>query len=422
MEPKYQPFSQQKRFHDDRYDVFARLVSAATGGGKTACGLAEALYWTLECPGSVGLILEPTYGMLNRILLGDAIPSMLDSSLEACPLVRQFRRDILMAEWENGSRWWLLSLEEPERVEGPNIDWIWADEYRLVGGSGPVAQPKQTLAWQSLIRRLRGSTEGRRKGYPVGIWVTTTPDQPGSVLHTHFEDSTNKFYVKDSRVYRWDLNANIKLREEWRKEVIASYPPDSGLYKRFVKGLFAEVGGITFAFDGTKHILEQRPRPGFFKTMIYGVDYGWTNPAAIVAIGFDGDGRAYIVDEYYQARESLETQIQEGKRMVADWGSGQFICDRSAPQNIDAMQKAGLLAVADESKREEGINELSARFPDAGDGRPRIFVYKGCVNTISEFQSYDEQVKANDHATDATRYALSYGRRGPASAVWRELA
>ena len=413
MEPTYDPFPQQKKFHDDRYDVYARLVSAATGGGKTACGLAEAVYWTFECPGSVGLILEPTYGMLRRILLGDAVPYLFGGPLESCPLVRRFHHDIMCVEWETNSRWWLGSLEEPERNEGPNIDWSWVDEYRLVGGSGPVAQPTQRVAWQVLTRRLRGSPEGRRRGYPTGIWITTTPDQPGTVLHKRFEDLKSEDYVSESKVYRWDINANIKLREEWRKRVEQSYPKDSGLYKRFVLGQFAEVAGGTFSFDGSKHILGKLD-PDQFRRISYGVDFGWTNPACILAIGFDGDDRAFVLDEFYQSRTSVETLIQAAKEMESTWGRGTFWCDRSEPATIEEYRKAGLDARPDQSKRDEGIRLLGGRFPDAGDKRPRIFVHKSCVNLISELQAYDESVKANDHAVDAARYVVANQNTGQA--------
>jgi hypothetical protein len=64
-------------------------------------------------------------------------------------------------------------------------------------------------------------------------------------------------------------------------------------------------------------------------------------------------------------------------------------------------------AVADESKRDEGIRMLGGRFQVVGDGRPRIFVHKCCVNWISEAQIYDATKKVFDHAMDATRYALA---------------
>jgi hypothetical protein len=52
-------------------------------------------------------------------------------------------------------------------------------------------------------------------------------------------------------------------------------------------------------------------------------------------------------------------------------------------------------------KREDGLLELGSRLTPASDGKPRRFVSKRCVNRISELLEYREDVKENDHASDA---------------------
>jgi hypothetical protein len=141
--------------------------------------------------------------------------------------------------------------------------------------------------------------------------------------------------------------------------------------------------------------------------MVYGVDWGWSNPACILAIGLDGDDRAYVLEEFYQRRASLETIIKAAEELQERWGAGKFVCDRSEPRSIEEFRRAGLNAVPDGSKREEGVRELGGRFQAAGDGRPRIYVHRSCVNFISEVQVYDETKKEFDHAIDACRYGLT---------------
>jgi hypothetical protein len=41
----------------------------------------------------------------------------------------------------------------------------------------------------------------------------------------------------------------------------------------------------------------------------YAVDFGWTNPSAIMVDGFDGDGRLWILDEFYKTQASTEDLI-----------------------------------------------------------------------------------------------------------------
>ena len=422
LRPDYDPFLQQVAFHEDRYTVKHRLVSAATGGGKTKCGFAEVLYWTLECPGSTGLIMYPTFRMLRNILLAQTIPETLGMELANYPLVQDFNKMEFMVNWKAvegediGTKWILLGLDEPEIAEGMSVDWAWVDEFRLIGGSGPSAVMKQQTVKETIIRRLRGSVYGRKRNYPVGFWVTTTPDEPGSPLHKAFEDPKTKF--ENCKVYRWGIDANIKLSEDWRKEVKASHVPGTGLYNRFVLGLFAMVGIGSYAFDGSIHIFDQYPPRTQIVDVQYGVDWGWTNPSVVLAIGFDYDGRALILEEFYQARTSIETLIRAAKEMRDRWEpatqgnpKGIFWCDASEPGNINEFRKAGLNAIANETKRDDGIREMGGRFPKSGDGKPRLYVHRGCVNWISEVQVYDSNLKQGDHAMDGTRYVLANKRK-----------
>jgi hypothetical protein len=287
----------------------------------------------------------------------------------------------------------MIGLDDPESAEGPNVDWIWSDETRLVRHT--------ETAWQVWMRRLRGSQPGK---YPIGLWLTTTPDAPGSFIHRKFEDPKTR--LEDSKVYRWSLDDNNLLTEEYKNGVKSSH--SGGLYKRFVLGLFAAVAAGSFNFDYSKHVISETPEPKFVK---YGVDFGWTNPSAIVAVGFDNDMRAYVLDEFYQRQVRVEDLIREAQQLQKQYGKGTFVCDKAEPRTIQEMQRAGLNVQAYKGKRDESIREVGGRLEDAGDTKPRLFVHRGCVNLISELQTFNADKKENDHAVDALRYAVTQGKR-----------
>jgi hypothetical protein len=138
----------------------------------------------------------------------------------------------------------------------------------------------------------------------------------------------------------------------------------------------------------------------------YGVDFGWTNPTAVVVTGLDGDGRVYVLDELYEKQLKTEDLIRALRDFRQVYGEGEILCDPSAPETIDAIRRAGLKASGYHSKREDGLRELGGRFQKAGDGKPRIFISQKCVNLISELSEYKEDMKQNDHAVDALRYSL----------------
>ena len=391
---RYYPEPKQELFHNDRYRIRHRACFCGVGAGKTICGLAEVIGILLENPGAVAYGFEPTYKMVRRILIPTLESKyLLGNPVESNPLVVSYHRSDGYLQLIEGQTFWFGSLEEPEYAEGANVDVIWIDEAQYI---------RRFAECQDVVlRRLRGSGKTERDITCSIVTTSPPPLVPDCRLYDFYENPEKRNI--DSKVYRWSMLDNVHLSDKYKQEILATH--HGALAKRFVEGLFAPVGTGSFDYDSTIHEFKQL-QPNIIQQVIYGVDFGWTNPSAIVCVGFDGDGRAYILDEFYQNRTQTETLIQELKEMVASYGQGKIICDRSSPATIDMLHTAGLNAVADESKRDDGIRELGGRFVVQGDGKPRIYVASKCVNFIHEVMVYNSEIKENDHAIDALRYAI----------------
>lgn len=232
----YVPHKAQQPFHKGRHQHKFRLLCGGTGSGKTFAGVVEDVYWCVKNDGIVGYIFEPTYPMVKRILI-PTLETLLGFPLESSPLIDNFNRGDMRLTFVNGSTLWMGSLDNPERAEGPNIDFIHVDEARLIRNFDK--------AWRVIQRRLRGSGGG----HPIGAWVTTTPDHPGSPLHQFFEGRDRD---PDSHIYRMSLMDNIHLDQSYIESVKRAHT--GGLYKRFIEGLFADIAGGSFEFDYTIHV------------------------------------------------------------------------------------------------------------------------------------------------------------------------
>jgi len=391
---RYYPFPKQQAFHRDRYKVRHRAVFSGVGGGKTICGCFELLSMLLENPGAVGYIFEPTYKMVRRILIPTLESKwLLGHPIDSNPIVESYNKSENLIQFIDGQSLWFGGLEEPQFAEGANVDVVLLDEAQYIS--------KFAESQDVVLRRLRGSGKTARDITCSIVTTSPPPLVPDCRLYDFYENPEKRNI--DSKVYRWSMLDNSFLPEKYKREILATH--HGALAKRFVEGLFAPVGIGSFDYDSTIHEFSQL-RPDLIQQVIYGVDFGWTNPSAIVCVGFDGDGRAYILDEFYQTRTQTETLISELKEMLASYGQGKIICDRSSPATIDMLRSAGLNAVADESKRDDGIRELGGRFVVQGDGKPRIFVASKCVNWIHEAMVYNSEIKENDHAIDALRYAI----------------
>ena len=391
---RYYPFPKQQAFHRDRYKVRHRAVFSGVGGGKTICGCFELLSMLLENPGAVGYIFEPTYKMVRRILIPTLESKwLLGHPIDSNPIVSTYNKSENLIQFIDGQSLWFGGLEEPQFAEGANVDVVLLDEAQYIS--------KFAESQDVVLRRLRGSGKTDRDITCSIVTTSPPPLVPDCRLYDFYENPEKR--NPDSRVYRWSMLDNSHLGENYKKEILATH--HGALAKRFIEGLFAPVGIGSFDYDSTIHEFKQL-QPDLIQSVIYGCDFGWTNPSAIVCIGFDGDGRAYILDEFYQNRTQTETLIQELKEMVAENGQGRIICDRSAPATIDMLRSAGLNAFAHESKREDAIREFGGRFIVQGDGKPRVFVSSKCVNWIHEVMVYNSEVKENDHLMDASMYAI----------------
>lgn len=389
---QYCPHTQQLKFHAGMNIYTQRAVLCGTGAGKTLCGCYEDIRWAQRYPGSVGYIFEPNFPMIRRILLPTlSSPLLLGEPFTANPLVAGYSKQDQRLDWKNGSQWWFVSLDDPEKSEGPNVDYAHVDEGRLVR--------KFALAWQTILRRLRGSG---RTSVPLkpSVWLTTTPNASQTELFNAVENPKTK--SPNCRVYRWSIYENPRLTKEYVDEMVRTHT--GGLAERFIYGRFAAAGAGTLLFDSTVNVGELVAAN--IREIRYGIDFGWTNPTAIIPLAYDGDGRAWALDEVYMRHLSAEQIITELRQLQEKYGKGEVFCDRSEPETIWKLVQAGFNAKGYAEKREDGLRELAGRVQKQTDGKPRLFVSGKCVNLISELIEYDEKVKENDHAVDALRYSL----------------
>ena len=396
IEVPYEAHTSQREFHECRLQYDWRAVLGGTGSGKTFVGAAELIYLCFKYPGIETVAFSPTFAMIQRNIL-PVLRDLLGGSIDASPLVQRFNKGNMVITWQSGSTTWFNSLEHPWRAEGQSLDVIWVDEPRVVRDL--------ELSFQVMQRRLRGSTTGRKNGYPILAYLTTTPDHPGSQLHAFCEDPESKH--PSLKVIRMPIMDNVdNLPKTYIDNVIRTHT--GGLGEQFVHGRFAMVAAGSFAFDYTIHV-DTYPdlKDTEMRKIAYGVDFGWDNPSAIVVVGFDGDNRAYIIDEFYRNMVGIDELIEECKDFMKTYGRGIFFCDPTEKQTVESMKIKNINARLCKVKRDDGIRELGGRFPLQEDGRPRIYIKRDCVNTISELQTYNAEKKERDHAVDAIRYVVS---------------
>ena len=142
----------------------------------------------------------------------------------------------------------------------------------------------------------------------------------------------------------------------------------------------------------------------------YGLDFGYTDPNAFVAMLIDNDKKViYIFDEFYKTGITNKQIAEEIKRK--GYGSERIICDCAEPKSIAELQDEGIRAEPSRKGRDSvthGIQLIQ---------NYKIIVHSRCVDFTKEISNYcwakDRDGKSTDkpdhefsHGMDAMRYGV----------------
>lgn len=144
----------------------------------------------------------------------------------------------------------------------------------------------------------------------------------------------------------------------------------------------------------------------------YGVDFGWNDPTAIVAV-YENDAEDIIFDEIlYQSKLPTPELIQRCKSLQPEL----FVCDSARPEIIADMVNEGVRAI--------GVNKAavgkqnSVMYGIDLVKRRKVYYTAHSKNLEKEYLTYawrkkkstgetlDEPEDANNHILDACRYAI----------------
>lgn len=168
------------------------------------------------------------------------------------------------------------------------------------------------------------------------------------------------------------------------------------------------------------------------------VDWGFTNPGAMLVWIIDRDRRAFLIHEIYMSKRTIDWWIEKGLDLKAMYGISPFICDPAQPSFIAMFRRAGLNAIEAKNDIMPGIQKVEERLKVQGDGRPRLYILEDClteadpalyreypgdtqpVNTQQEFSAYawpdgkdgkpnkEVPIDMYNHGMDCVRYLCMY--------------
>lgn len=273
----------------------------------------------------------------------------------------------------NGSYIELFGLEDESKARGPGRDILFVNEANLINKA----------LFDQLAMRTTGKIFADWNPADFNSWVYDLADSEGVCkIHSTYKD-------------------NIHNLSELQVKYIESYKdlPDDFMWN--VYGLGLRGAAKELIYTNWKYF-ENEPTGG---DVFYGLDFGFTNPAAMVRV-VHYEGANYVTEEIYQSGLTNPDLISTIKSKVT--GRQVIYADCAEPKTIEELYKAGLNIKPSDKDVWAGI---------VGVKSSPLYINRTSKNLINEMQSYkwkkdkndnvlEEPVKANDHLADALRYAI----------------
>lgn len=289
----------------------------------------------------------------------------------------------------------------------------------------------QLKGWEA-IETLRGQSfdfivldeVASMRNFWVGwneVLSPTLIDRKGSCMFISTPKGFNHFYDlynlreknKDYESFHFTTydNPNIPIEEiEREKET----KPENTFAQEYL-GSFRKSEGLVFKeFRRDLHVYtdDSEKQPANLIRYMAGIDFGFTNPTAVIAIRKGHDNDYWIVSEWYKSGKT-DAQIAD---VVLAYGFDEVYPDPESPSTIAELQKRGVYCkevIKNKDSIKNGINRMRALFI-----KNKLHIHSSCVNLINELETYsypeskfgkneeENPVKEHDHAIDALRYAL----------------
>lgn len=281
-----------------------------------------------------------------------------------------------------------MGVDDPEKLKSlTQPTSIWVEE----------ATELTAADFRQLDLRLRGV-----KDTYMQIILTFNPINKKHWLY-------QRFFVKqdpNATILKTTYVNNQYLDEHYKDVLEGMRTQDEEFYKVYALGQWGNYSkGLIFNYQ----LVDEMPPCDDY---IYGLDFGYNNPTALVRVGLK-DKQLYAQEVLYKTH-LINTQLIELLKQLITNRHHTIYADAAEPARIAEIQRAGFVVRASDKQVLNGIDHTK-RYP--------LHVVKGSTNLINELDTYswkengngnhlDEPEKWNDHACDALRYAV-FTHTGP---------
>jgi phage terminase large subunit len=395
-------------------------MDGPAGTGKTRACLQKLHQAAINYPGMRGLMLRKTFESLK----GSAMVTFTERvqpELDGVEFFGGSKEKDAGYYYPNGSFVGVGGLDKAQKIMSKEFDMVYVVE----------ATELTEHDWESITARLRYGVMPYQQ-----LIADCNPD-----VQTHWLNqrcnagrTTRLRSRHNDNPMLWDPRAGqwTAFGEQYMRVLNAL----TGVRKRrLADGEWCAAEGQVYeAYDAAVHVVDDSDLTDvWFRWHVCGVDWGYTKPGVLSLYGVDGDGRMVERAEQFMTRRTIDWWIEQATEFDRGYGDVIFVCDPSEPGYIQQFVDAGLNAEAANNDILIGINVVTQRLRQAGDGRPRLAFHRDALRqvdlrlqddkkptrVIEEFGSYvwppgakstrhERPVDEDNHGMDALRYACMF--------------
>ena len=378
---EWEIFPTQRQFLDAKEPEV--LISGGAGSGKSS---ALCLKIAIEgCKSGNAVILARRYGNTIR---RSTLVNLLDGVAPHPPILPKgtydFNATTQTIKIHGGGTIYCVGLDDFMKLRSMSVGLVAIDE---------ATEIEDIEMWEELKLRLRlgvGSLQIVGSTNPAGTshwlykkFVTNNNSRCKLITSNALENTTLPKRTRDALL---SLTGNARLRMlegQWTDNERCVY------------------GEVLI----NNSIVTNLPKKEAITRWYCGLDYGYTNPCAIILGGLDGDGTLWIYDCAERSGMIHENIIKWVEKYRGD---DPCICiDPSAASLIADFNAKGINAIKATNDVDIGIDRVRNIF-----FANRIKIYSGCMELLKSLRSYvygkdGKPLKINDHSCDALRYMVN---------------
>jgi len=400
-------------------------LEGPAGSGKTIATLLKIHLMLLAYPDTKALVARKT----NTALAGSAIATYRDYILDPREGVRYFGGNKVKPaafEYPNGSVMIVNGLDKPDKIKSWEFSLAYINE--------------ATECTEEDIEFVRSRLRQGKTPYHQLI-MDVNPDAP-----THWLNTRMNAGVTTRLLSRHEDNPRFydTVTQNWTEE---GYNYIEGVLggltgvrlARLRYGIWAAAEGTVYmdSWNRSVNVIDPFKIPPEYPRYL-GVDFGYTNPFVCLWAAIDPDGRIIIYRQLYMTKRLVEDHAKQ-IRQVSRWGQDggdplprEIITDHAAQERHTLERHLGLMTMPAHKTILDGIQAMASRLKPAGDGRPRLQIFRDCLIERDrelaqakqpmcledEMEVYvwqqgpnvkvkEEPVDAWNHAEDACRYLVA---------------